>query len=45
MAVRKLLKKKERLPKTWPFPKETPKPMTKKQLRDDAYNQAPKALF
>jgi hypothetical protein len=34
-----------KLPTKWPFPKETPKPLTKKQQQEESYNQAPKAPF
>jgi hypothetical protein len=34
-----------KLPTKWPFPKDTPKPLTKKQQQEESYNQAPKAPF
>jgi hypothetical protein len=34
-----------KLPTKWPFPKEPPKPLTKKQQKQESYNQAPKAPF
>jgi hypothetical protein len=33
------------LPTKWPFPKEPPKPLTKKQQQDQMLKEADKALF